>query len=81
MNVEGSANGNVTIINHTSQWGEKLIKAIQTVNPDIMIEKNNGEITSISRGATNLNIDIKELNKIISLMSKGELSISLEEYE
>lgn len=81
MNIEGSSNGNVRIINHTSGWGCNLLRAIQSVNPNISIDMAKDEVTSISKEDKPLDIDIKELNRITRLMKKGEYSISLEEYE
>lgn len=81
MNIEGSNNGNVRIINHTSGWGCNLLRAIQTVNPHISIDMAKDEVTSISKEGKPLDINIEELNRITRLMKKGEYSISLEEYE
>lgn len=81
MNIEGSSNGNVRIINHTPGWGCNLLRAIQSVNPNISIDMAKDEVTSISKEGKPLDIDIKELNRITRLMKKGEYSISLEEYE
>ena len=81
MNIEGSSNGNVRIINHTSGWGCNLLRAIQSVNPNISIDMAKDEVTSISKEGKPLDINIEELNRITRLMKKGEYSISLEEYE
>lgn len=81
MDIEGSNNGNVRIINHTSGWGCNLLRAIQTVNPHISIDMAKDEVTSISKEGKPLDINIEELNRITRLMKKGEYSISLEEYE
>ena len=81
MNIEGSSNGNVRIINHTPGWGCNLLRAIQSVNPNISIDMAKDEVTSISKEGKPLDIDIKELNRITRLMKKGEYSIRLEEYE
>lgn len=81
MNIEGSSNGRVKIINHSSGWGYNLLKAIEEVNPNITINRQKDEVTSISREDNPIDINVKELNRIMELMKKGEFSISLEEYE
>lgn len=81
MDFKGNSNGNVRIVAHFDTWGKNLLKAITEVNPEVEIRREKGEVVSISREGTELDIDVKKLNELVTYMAQGKYTLSLEEYE
>lgn len=82
MELDGTNNGKVEIIEHRKNWGCKLIDAISRVNPNVCIQKDkNKKIQQISANGKDINIDIKNINEVIENIQRGNYSLFLEDYE
>lgn len=82
MELEGTVNGKVEIIEHRKNWGSKLIDAISKVNPKVCIQKDrNKKIQQILTDGHDINIDIQNINELIENIQRGNYSLYLEDYE
>ena len=80
MDVEGSENGRVEIIEHRKNWGKKLIDAIAKVNSEISVQENKN-VQQISNNGREIAIDIQKVNELIEQIRQGDYSLDLEDYE
>ena len=82
MEVEGSSNGKVEIIEHRKNWGSKLLDAVAKVNPSISLQKDkNKKIQQIVKNNEDISIDLQKLNDLIERIRQGDYSLNLEDYE
>lgn len=82
MEVEGSSNGRVEIIEHRRNWGSRLVEAVGKVNSVISIQKDNGKkVQRILKDGEEVSIDIQKLNDLIERIRQGDYSLNLEDYE
>lgn len=82
MEVEGSSNGRVEIIEHRKNWGSKLVEAVGKVNSAISIQKDkNKKVQQILKNGEEIGIDLQKLNELIERIRQGDYSLNLEDYE
>lgn len=82
MEVEGSSNGRVEIIEHRKNWGSRLVEAITKINPAINISYGkNKQVQQILKSDSEITIDIQKLNDLIERIRQGDYSLNLEDYE
>lgn len=82
MEVEGSSNGRVEIIEHRKNWGSKLLDAVAKVNSAISIQKDkNKKIQQVIKNDDEVSIDLQKLNDLIERIRQGDYSLNLEDYE
>lgn len=81
MDVEGTNNGNIELVEHKKNWGKKLLKAICKVNPRVSTTRNaSGKIDAITCNGKKLDINVLELSNLVEQMYNGDYTIKLEEH-
>lgn len=82
MEVDGSSNGRVEIIEHRKNWGSKLIEAVAKINSAINISYDkNKQVQQMLKNDSEITIDLQKLNELIRQIREGDYSLNLEDYE